>query len=144
MNLLDTEIKIKGDNNMELNKNYEFRDEIIFGRKLGKEDYLGGCKRFERIDYHQLAMLIALDYIDLEECQNESPTTREIFNFMMKYPNVLAHGYVISPERIDYRITLEGVDGSKENKTTQFIRDFSELFHNADEFDIDTGYCWYD
>lgn len=126
-----------------MNKNYELRDQIIFGNC---DDYSYDVKHFTNLTLTQLLKLIELDFIELDECQNYSPTTEEILEFIGKYPQYVAHGYVVNIRRSDYRTTLEGVykqgkfDSEKEHK------DFYELFSEADELIVNNNeiYCWYD
>lgn len=126
-----------------MNKNYQLRDQIVFTGNV--PDY-NDIKHFTHLSLLQLQQLIDLDFIELTECQNNSPTTQEIFNFMAKYPQYTAHGYVVTIKRPDYRITLEGVEKFRGLSSTQEATDFYKLFSNADALEVTDNniYCWYD
>ena len=131
------------------NPDWQFRDDVIFGiepEEKRKEAYKwGGIRHFNGLNYKSLCILIGTGFADPEERQNESPSIREIAAFMMKYPAFTAHGYTVSFDRDDYRISIEGVDGSEaELNNVQMIKDFIELFGNADELNADNLYCWFD
>ena len=107
--------------------------------------YLGGCYSFDALTISQLETLLMENFIDPEECQNSSPNTMEFKAFIEAYPECTLHGYIVSPARDDYRITIEGLeyhgDVSKE-----MLMDFINTFRFADEFtcDDDYLYCWFD
>src|SRR5262249_35140979 len=76
-------------------------------------------------------------YLDPDGRQNDSPSSSEFFAFMRRHPEVLAHGYAISIERDDYRVTIEGV--SYRGPVSESLRrDAEQLFHSADEFQLET------
>ena len=126
-----------------MNRNYILRDTIIFGKDI--PSYNDIC-HFNELSLDQLKQLIDLEFIELDECQNDSPTTEEIYNFMKKYPNYTAHGYVVTINRKDYRTTLEGVEKQARFDSEQESEEFYKLFGSADELivDEDNIYCWYD
>jgi hypothetical protein len=86
------------------------------------------------------------DFVDLEDCQNESPTAKEFKEFAEKYKNedLCFIGYLISPEREDYRVSITGIEAKSQD--CKFIDEFIKLFSRADEFECSQGYqrCWYD
>ena len=126
------------------NKDWETRDKLIFG-KADKSRYMGGCRRFSGVNYRTLCTLLEEKFIDPQEAQNNSPTTEEIMSFMKEYPDFTAHGYVVSIDRDDYRVTIEGVDGSNyASPSMELLTDFINLFRYADDFDIHSLCCWYD
>lgn len=117
------------------------REEIIFGHDVPNEDIL----RFEDVTVQQLNELVDENLIDLDDTQNNSPTFGEIIKFMNKYPEFYAHGYVVSESRSDARVSLEGVQLiSQRDLEQEIIDDFHNLFRNADEFDEEDLYVWYD
>ena len=103
------------------------------------------CQRFYGLSVDVLEILIAEGFIDLDENQNNSPTTEEFLEFMKKYPGVKAHGYVIGCDREDCRTTLEGLSFMGE-VTFPMLVDFTEMCRFADEFVIgeDGLYSWWD
>lgn len=126
-----------------MNMNYRLRDKIVFPKNyIPKYD----IQRFDRLDLKHLHLLIDLDFIELDEYQNYAPTTQEIFNFMKKYPQYMAHGYVVTIDRDDYRTTLEGVEKFGGFYSIEEQNDFYKLFKEADELSITSNYiyCWYD
>ena len=108
-------------------------------------NYLGGCCGFEGLNLNQLNLLLNEGFIDPEEQQNCAPNTAEFKEFLEAYPDVTVHGYIISPDRTDYRVTIEGIS-YKGEVSTEMRQSFIEMFKFADEFDIedDSLYCWFD
>jgi uncharacterized protein YodC (DUF2158 family) len=124
-----------------MNKNDQRRHEIIGLELSGKYD----CKWFENLTLKQLETLFKEDFVEPDEAQNDSPTTKEILEFMRVNKRFTCHGYIVTPDRCDYRVSLEGVALS--GKLTQKEREnFNNLFRKADEFDCDDKGCraWYD
>ena len=127
----------------QLNQDEATRDTLIFGEH-DPQAYSGGIRRFEGLSLNKLKKLLELKFIDPEERQNYSPTTAEILRFMKRYPAYKAHGYVVTIDRSDYRVTLEGVSKEDFADSDKELMDFTELFKHADEFDPVYMYCWYD
>ena len=122
---------------MELNKDVNRRDQIVFGEPYNKSDYkFGGIVRFREMDLETLDTLFKENFIDPNETQNDSPTTLEIFEFMKAHPDFTCHGYAVSPERDDYRISIEGVEYHGELNVDMMI-DFLQMFRFADSLQID-------
>ena len=121
------------------------RDEIIFGEKYNKDEYLGGVRYYENLSLKQLKQLIDIGSFDAEETQNSAPSCGEFLEFMEDYPQTTCHGYVVSPERSDFRFSMEGLECTKDI-TKDMIIDFLELNRCADELTAndDELYCWYD
>lgn len=129
-----------------LNRDYHKRNEIVFGDNIVEgESWLGGCRHFDELDLSQLKELVENQFIDLEDAQNCSPTVGDFLEFMEKYPKVLAHGYAVSYNRDDYRVSLEGLS-YKGRVTKELLKDFVYLCRHADEFNIEdnTLYSWWD
>ena len=106
--------------------------------------YCGGIERFSNLSVDILKILIDEKFISLDECQNCSPSTEQFYNFLLEHPCFTAHGYAVSPERNDYRITIEGIEGIP--KTDKDALDFVNFAKRADELDCtDSNYfCWWD
>lgn len=102
--------------------------------------WIGGTRRFTGLTVDGMEMLVSYGYLDPKENQNDSPTTEQYLEFMKKNPGFLATGYVVSEDRSDSRITIEGLEGRGDTEA------FTEMFENADEFEVDGNYgrCWYD
>lgn len=128
------------------------REEIVFGEAVDWEENLGGTKRFDEISKEKVEELIDKEYLDPESRQNRSPRAEDMLDFMRKAEehagvNVYAHGYMVSPERSDSRITLEGIKLVSNQKLPRtLMSDFSEFFNMADQFELNpkSAYCWYD
>ena len=132
-------------NMFNLNEDVNSRDTILFGEGFNSKEYPGGVRHFNKLSLENLKELIENRFIELEECQNESPSTEEILHFMEKYPDYTTHGYAVSPLREDYRVTLEGVEKDIPAESKEELEDFTKLFRLADEFIIDSYmYCWFD
>lgn len=121
------------------------RDLVLFGEPYNKSKYMGGCRRFEYADADDLQELFNLNVISEEDQQNEAPTAGAILEFLKKHRNFWAHGYAISPERGDYRVSLEGVECGEDYDLSD-IQDFFSLFKYPDELQVEASgvYCWYD
>lgn len=124
-----------------LNKDQALRD-VILG--ILPHHYAGGIAKFNGLTVDKLKLLIDNNFIDMQGTQNYSPTTEDIYNFMCRHPEMMAHGYAVNLSRSDYRVTLEGVQGHTDSQGT--INEFISIFRQADEFMFEDGhlYCWYD
>lgn len=127
-----------------LNLDYETRNELIFGNN-SDVDWLGGIKHFDNLMVDQLNELIVDNYIDVNECQNSSPSVGEFFEFMKKHRQVAAHGYAVSHKRDDYRVSIEGLSYCG-NLSKDLLFDFIHLCRHADEFIAEEKrlYSWWD
>ena len=128
-----------------LSSDYKKRDELLGIHVDWNTGSIGGTERFKDVPLKALRMLVDLNLADPEDAQNDAPTLREFIKFMEKYPQCMAHGYAVSPNRDDYRVTIEGLSCRKECVTEELKDDFIEMFRCADEFSIKDGLrCWYD
>lgn len=132
---------------MVLNKaNVNKRDLILFGEDYDPRKYFGGIRRFTDLSYTGLKKLFDLDVVDPHERQNEAPEVAEFLEFLQDHAGFTAEGYAVSPERDDYRVSLEGVD-CDEDFSLEDLVDFVMTFRFADEFSVDPEeglHCWYD
>lgn len=123
------------------------RDMLLFREPYDKEKYLGGVRRFDHADQSVIRTLVKLGIADGEECQNYAPTTNEILGFLSEREggDWTMHGYAVSTDREDCRVTIEGVtcEGPYEMKD---IVEFCQRFSGADEFNVDYEFlhCWFD
>jgi hypothetical protein len=130
----------------ELNRNHQERDRLLFGRVVQwGEEGLGGIEHFRGVGVDTLLALVARNYADPADSQNESPTLGEFIRFMEKYPQVTAHGYAVSPQRADYRVTVEGLEYAGP-VGAELRREFEAMNAGADEYVCEGGqlFCWYD
>ena len=65
--------------------------------------------------------------------------------FLKVHPDCTAHGYAVSPERPDCRVTIEGIEKVGQLTRDEVI-DIANAFRDADELEITSDYvrCWYD
>lgn len=129
-----------------------WRDEILFGAPVNwEEDGAGGIEHFQNATYEQIEQLVADNFADINEKQNDSPSIGTFLDFMHDFPGLTAHGYVVSPYRDDYRVTVEGLE-FKGKITPEMRKVFSQFkkrgpdWNSADEFELKPNYfrCWWD
>ena len=135
------------------NLDYTKRDELIFGRQLEPDEMFGGVAHFGSGNYcagplltiDKAKQLINDGFLDPEDVQNYNPTAKEFVDFCSQYPQVKMHGYVVSSQRDDCRVTIEGLE-CQNDITEQLIIDFSNKFNDADNFSVDENnlFCWWD
>lgn len=126
------------------------REHILFGRDYDRDNYrLGGISYFKEASPKVIRELISVGFADPEEAQNSSPTIREFLEFIESQPdpeNWYLHGYSVSPEREDVRVSIEGI-GSYGPVASENLADFVMENRFADTLDIMPDhkvYCWYD
>lgn len=120
-----------------MNKDYKRRDEIVFGDYQPDRYKFGGCANTE-IYYDQLKQLVDEDFIELNECQNDSPSTEEFLDSVAGYEeNAVFQIYTISHEREDYRVTIEGISVTVPKTDIDAFINFVQYYRFADEFDVD-------
>lgn len=135
------------------NRDVKFRDSMFHWNERMDEIYKRynpnyeenyDVRYFDQLDAETLEKLIDLGFADPKESQNEAPCIGEFLDWMRKNPDYKAHGYVVSIDRDDYRVSIEGVDGCA--KSPEALKSFVNMFHNADEFDVQDDYqrAWYD
>ncbi len=117
-----------------MNRDYLKRDSIIFG-KYEPETYFGGCKNFH-CSYETMKKLVDENFIELNECQNYSPYTKDFMELLSPEDDVRFMAYAITPERPDYRVTIEGVDIVIPDDDFDKVSLFTESFRGADEFSL--------
>lgn len=123
------------------------REQLVFKRDYDRENYkMGGICRFDKMSIPTARELIKLGYLDPGDAQNYAPSAKEIVDFCSgdDEENWYVHGYVVSPERDDCRISIEGC-GCEPMPDRDKLIAFVDMFRYADEFKIDDGcYCWFD
>lgn len=119
-----------------MNKDYETREHVIFNEAFNSRNYSGGIRRFT-CNTETLRNLYLSDFIDGDERQNESPSTTEFLDYVDDYPNVTFECYAVSPERDDYRITVEAINIVIPETDYDAVSYFTETFRYADEFNLD-------
>ena len=111
---------------------------------VNDKSFSGGCASFSGMTYKTLQELVDKGYADPEDSQNDSTTLGEYLEFMKKHPRFKAHGYVVSNDRNDRRVTIEGLEAGQ--VTPDELQDFINLDRYADEFEAMQSYCrsWWD
>ena len=111
---------------------------------VNDKNFFGGCASFSGMTYNTLQKLVDKGYADLEDSQNDSTTLGEYLEFMKVHPRFKAHGYVVSNDRDDRRVTVEGLEAGQ--VTIKEVEDFIKLDRYADEFEATQDYCrsWWD
>ena len=128
---------------MNTNKDTQLRDEIL-GPYSDKKPR-GGIVIFSGVPLGILQRLIDLGFVEMGQW-NACPGVTDLFlPFLKKNPLFTAHGYAVSGQRKDSRITVEGVERSA-SLTKEEIIDFANAFRRADDFEVtaDHARCWYD
>jgi hypothetical protein len=92
-----------------------------------------------------LERLFVERFIDPDDAQNEAPSAKQFLGFMQKHPNVIAHGYAVSPTREDYRITIDGLSVQASYATRELKFAFVGFAKEADELELENGlWAWWD
>ena len=127
-----------------LNRDEAARDTLIFGKHDPNAYRSGGVRYFDGLSLATLQRLFAQKFIDADDKQNYAPTAGQILEFMERYPEYTAHGYTVTIDRPDYRVTLEGVCKGDGADSMGELEDFINLFRDADTIDTATMSCWFD
>lgn len=111
---------------------------------VNEKNFFGGCASFSGLTYTTLKKLVDKGYADPEDNVNGSTTLGEYLEFLKTHPRFRVHGYIVSNEREDRRVTIEGLAGG--NVTQDDLYDFIALERHADEFEATLSYCrsWWD
>ena len=131
-----------------MRQNAERREQLIYGRGFDPANYSSdGIAYFQGISMDMLRQLIAEGFLNPFERQNDSPTVKEMMDFCAgeDEDNWIFHGYTISPERIDYRVSIEGFEARTEPSSLR-KKEFALFNHKASKLLLGEGecYCWYD
>lgn len=127
------------------NRDYKRRDQLLGLSVDWEHENKGGIEPFERAPLSVIAALYEEHFLDPLESQNASPTAGEILAFMCRYPAVLASGYVVSPKRDDYRVSIDWIEVPFLSVTPSLKSEFEALCQDADEIDTSADLsCWWD
>jgi hypothetical protein len=129
-----------------MNMNWQERDTIIFGSpKNWGDKHFSGIESFDGMNVETLKTLIEKGFVNPEECQNSSPSIRDFVEFMEKNPEFVVSGYVVSPNRNDYRTSVERIH-FEGYVSKQMIIDFIKFSNGADELDVEENHlsAWWD
>ena len=125
------------------------RDQLVFKERYNPEAYKDGLRYFKALRRHELRLLMD------EHIFDPYPWTlyMEFVWFMEKYGNddeLYLHGFVYGPDRKDGfggrqgGIAIEGIGRDRKWKDEEAMKVFEFLFGNADRFELDPPYVWYD
>ncbi len=93
------------------NKNWQERDRLIFGNVLEKYD----TRRFEDLKASILQQLVTQNFANLEDEHNCAPQIQEFLDLAQEWEEcdraiqVTFGGYVVSPQREDYQVSIDSV-----------------------------------
>lgn len=101
---------------------------------------------FSGMSYAVMEHCVKLGWLKKEDTQNSSPSVGQFLEFLKHNAGFNAHGYIISPERRDTRISIEGVHGRSGNRRPNLhqLENFTQLCRYADEFRLNPPYAWWD
>lgn len=129
-----------------MRQNAERREQLIYGRGFDPANYSSdGIAYFQGISMDMLRQLMAEGFLNPFERQNDSPTVKEMMDFCAGEDNWIFHGYTVSPERIDYRVSIEGFEARTEPLPFR-KKEFAQFNHKASKLFLEEGECccWYD
>lgn len=139
----ETEVDGVGDDFV-MNTDVGRRDKVL-GINVDWDGHVGGIVRLDRIGVTTLETLFRERFVDPNDSQDEAPSASELLAFMQKHPEVLAHGYAVSPDREDYRVTIDGLSVQSSFATAELKLAFLEFCKDADELDLKNGLrAWWD
>ena len=135
-----------------VNRSYQDRELILFGRVYDITNYTGGVSYFKGLSAAKLHLLMDLGFADPEDRQNNCPTIKKVYKFLQKMEDMgcsgwTAHGYAVAGYRDDYRISIEGVAFERDFPMTEPERHlFEVVFGDADEFECGDfrARAWFD
>ena len=110
----------------------------------GQTRNFGGIIRFDGLTAAAAQSLLDSGAANSDDAQNEAPEFAKMVAFLHANPSFTAHGYIVTPERDDERITIEGVYAK--TAKPQEVKNYRSMFRSADEFDCTKGNyrAWYD
>ena len=116
---------------------------------INNNDFLGGIERCE-FPLEKLTAALALGFITPDYKFNNSPTVKTFYEFGKRAEEYGATvefiGYLESKYRNDARLIVDGVEITAFSDSASLILDFSQTFHDADEFTANSELlrAWYD
>lgn len=134
-----------------LNNDYRARDKRLFPAFGNAGEWLGGIARFTHMGIDDLQWFIDNSFIALDETHNFSPDTEAFVAFLQDNPRFYVHGYAVTHDREDYRMTIEGCGFNRERSggkplTRREEREFMQFARYADEAHVapSKAWCWWD
>lgn len=133
-----------------------YREELIFGNQVDWSKEESSLKVFQ-IDFGAFAKLVNSDAVVLTDSQNNSPTIEQFYEFAQEFAEIYKinngftfHGYAISPERKDCRISIEAIEINSlqplPSKALSLFLDYLVIYRKADSFKMEETrlYAWWD
>ncbi len=105
----------------------------------------GGIRYFRGVPLNVLQQLITHGLVEMGRWNDCPGVAAAFLPFLKAHPECTAHGYAVSPERPDSRVTIEGIEKAG-RLTKEEVIDFANTFRSADEIELTGDYarCWYD
>lgn len=122
---------------MELNKDIEGRDKLIFGRYRPNRYKFGNVCKFEGVDLDTMDRLLEQNYIFFDDICADDIMFEDIYDFVQKYPDYKIHGYTT----LEHGIKVQGVEKGTPNDTVEEFTDYMALFRDCKHFGSGTMYC---
>ena len=101
---------------------------------------LGGIRYFRGVPLNVLQQMIDLRCVELGPWNECGGVAALFLPFLKAHPACTAHGYAVSPERPDCRVTIEGIE-KVGRLTTEEVIDLANSFRGADELEITSDYA---
>ncbi len=128
------------------------REWILFWNKeYDESNYnLGGIRYFDDASPSQIRHLLEAKLMNGNDKQNLAPCARAMLKFCEKHANEAEwylHGYAVSWNREDCRVSIEGICTHKPVYDEKLIKEFRKFAKYADDCTAVLGeplYCWYD
>lgn len=115
---------------------------------IAQDDITYDTYRYNSLTNTQLNELVdkAPAFVDMEMRQNGGPTLEAIISFANKNPDFIYEGYLVTPPREDYRITIDGIKAVNNDENTLKLMRFISDWDSPDEFGEYKGYirAWWD
>ena len=126
----------------ELNQDDEERINII---GLAGDYSVGGQERFKGLEAYQLRTLLENNFMKWDSRHNDAPINESVLDLLETHPVFRAGGYVISPNRDDYRVSIDTIHASGE-VSEEARQAFISLCRYADDFasSPEESFAWYD
>jgi hypothetical protein len=116
--------------------------EVILG-VVGTKYPIAGTEKFGSLSLARFERLVSEGFITLRD----HDTYKRFISFMKKNSLFRAHGYVVSPERSDSRVVIQGLEAATINRLNHLsVQEFKELFADADNLTTENNRynCFYD
>ncbi len=124
---------------------FDYRDNLIFKSDYDQDLYFTGLRYFQKLRRHELRKLLEAGLLTLY------PWVRyaEYWWFLEEFGDdnkLYLHGFTYSKEREKGQdsIVIEGIGRDEKFANKEAEQVFKYLFNQADQFNLDPPYCWYD